>query len=275
MVRISTSTLLKSGTPTMLKAAKFSLLTAPALAALMALGVTPHASAQQSAEQSETAAPKGFSFEAKRGAVLQVIAPDAKEGARDARQAYYEQTLPRAEPLGFRRHGQLNVRQKVISDFDPGAFIFFSWPDQASFSRFEADLAWPAIAASRPEGWDELRIYSLELQEDLALSFDPDKHYTVVVAWLEDDGAADYDRYLDGIEPAMQRAGGRFLYKMRMPSMEAHNSPPASPGQITFVEWDSTDGFAEVQKSAEYQAHQQYFRSGVDRFEFYWLQTRR
>lgn len=210
-----------------------------------------------------------------RGQVLQIIAPQSRSDGEAARAAYYEYTLPRAESLGFRRRGQLNVRQKVVSDFEPDAFIFFSWPDQASLDTFAAQPDWTAVEASRPEGWDELRIYSVVLNEDLSLQFDPDKHYTVVVAWFDEQGEADYDRYLDGIEPAMQRAGGRFIYKMQTPVMEAHNSPPEAPGQITLVEWDSADGFAQVQQSQEYRDHQKYFATGVDRFEFYWLETRR
>ncbi|MEO0499817.1 MAG: hypothetical protein AAF205_04575, partial [Pseudomonadota bacterium] len=57
------------------------------------------------------------------------------------------------------------------------------------------------------------------------------------------------------------------------PIFEAHDSPPTAPGQVTFVEWQDRDGFARMQKSDEYRAHQQYFTTGIERFEFYWLDT--
>lgn len=266
------------------KPLKTSFLIAAAMATLLAPATetlaNDHSSPAPQQPEPKQAAPKeshhhGFKVEMERGQVLQLIAPQSRPDGEAARKAYYDYALPRAGELGFRRHGQLNVRQKVISDFDPGAFIFFSWPDQASLDAFSSQPDWNAVKASRPEGWDELKIYTIELTQDLSLQFDPEKHYTVVVAWLDQDGASDYDRYLDGIEPAMQRAGGRFIYKMRSPMLEAHNSAPEAPGQITLVEWNSSDGFAKVQQSQEYLDHRQYFASGVDRFEFYWLETRR
>lgn len=231
-------------------------------------------SSEATSESVSASAMKGFELSLRRGQVVQLIAPEGREDGAAARQTYYEATLPLAQQYGFERHGQLNVRQKVIGDYDPGAFIFFSWPSQAAFDRFEATPEWPAIADTRPASWDELKIYSLPVQDDLNLTFSADKYYTVLVAWLNDETASDYTRYLDGIEPAVERAGGRFVYKMYSPRLEAHNSEKTAPGQITFVEWKTTDGFSQVQQSDEYAAHQRFFGSGVERFEFYWLQTR-
>lgn len=268
-MHISTNTQWKT---VMLKLTKHAPLLAVTCTSLVALCGTAYTSYAQEAHDTSAPTKQGFTLKADKGQVIQLIAPDAREGAQAARQKYYDATSPLSGPLGFTRIGQLNVSRKIISDYDPGAFIFFSWPDEASYQELQNDPRWPALSATRPDGWDELKIYSLKLEEDLAINFDPAKHYTVVVAWLED--AGDYDRYLDGIEPAMARAGGRFVYKMRGATMEAHNSPPGAPGQITFVEWDNEEGFAKVQQSPEYQAHQQFFRTGVERFEFYWLKTR-
>lgn len=238
-----------------------SLCVAPLAAPLLAQEAAPPADKS----------PVAFTLEA--GEVLQIIAPQARAGARDARQAYYDFVLPLAESLGFERLGGLSVRQKVVSDYDPGAFLFFSWPDPASFATFEAHPQWPAYLAQRPDGWEELKIYTLELDRDLALRFDPDKHYTVVVAWLDEEDGEDYSRYLDGIEAAVNRSGGRFIAKLHDPAYEANAGSPPAPGQITFVEWDRPDGFARVQQSAEYRASQANFASGVERFEFYWLEV--
>lgn len=223
----------------------------------------------QATEAAVPAQPISIALEA--GEVLQIIAPQARENSRAARQAYYDFVLPQAERLGFERLGGLSVRQKVVSDYDPGAFLFFSWPDAASLTMFEAHPEWPAYRDQRPDGWEELKIYTLELEQDLQLTFDPAKHYTVVVAWLDAENGAQYTRYLDGIEAAVTRSGGRFIAKFNNPAYEANAGTPPAPGQITFVEWDSLDGFEKVQKSAEYQANRQNFASGVDRFEFYWL----
>jgi uncharacterized protein (DUF1330 family) len=227
------------------------------------------------AAPNEAEARPGFTLEMKRGEVLQVIASENRPDGGAARRTYGQSAFPIASSFGFQRLGQLNVSQNVISDFAPEAFSFFSWPDQTSVDAFGNHPDWPAIKATRPDAWSELKVYTAELQDDLTLHFDPDKHYSLVVAWLKDDGSEDYARYLSGIEAAVTREGGRFIYKMREPSLESHASPPTAPNQLTFVEWDDTEGFARVQQSPEYQAHSQYFGTSVKRFEFYWMQTPR
>lgn len=213
-----------------------------------------------------------LTIEVKKGEVLQLIAPQARPDGNAARQAYYENVFPIAESLGYKRLGQLNVKQKVISDYDPGAFIFYSWPDEEAEESLYSHPDWPALKASRPDAWTELKIYSDTLDEDLTLSFDPAKHYTVVVAWFDPAHPGDYERYLSGIESAVTREGGRFIYKMRRPAFEAHASSLVAPGQITFVEWETSGGFARVQKSKEYKESAEFFNSGLERFEFYWLE---
>lgn len=213
-----------------------------------------------------------LTIKAKRGEVLQLIAPQARPDGSSARQAYYDKVFPIAESFGYKRLGQLNVKQKVISDYDPGAFIFYAWPDEDAENGLYAHPDWPALKAARPDAWTELKIYSDTLDEDLTLTFDPAKHYTVVVAWFDPAHPGDYERYLKGIEPAVTREGGRFIYKMRHPEFEAHASSLVAPGQITFVEWNTSDGFARVQKSDEYKASAKFFSAGLERFEFYWLE---
>ncbi|MDY7099531.1 MAG: hypothetical protein SXU28_15460, partial [Pseudomonadota bacterium] len=191
---------------------------------------------------------------------------------RNAARKYGQTAFPLAQPHGFKRLGQLNVHRKVVSDFAPQAFSFYSWPSQEASNAFEAEPKWPEVKATRPEAWSELKVYSIELEQDLNLSFSPDKHYTVLVAWLKSDEAmADYTRYLKGIEPAVNRAGGKFIYKMFGPTLETHASDPTAPHQMTFVEWDTDNAFENVQKMDEYKAHQQYFSKSMKRFEFYWL----
>ncbi len=233
----------------------------------------PQSNAQPaSAKSAETAKPvKDVVIELKAGQVLQVIASQVRPDGAAARRAYAQTAFPIASSFGFAPLGTLAVKQQVVSDFEPEAFSFFSWPSEEAVQSFDNHPDWPAIKATRPAAWNELKVYSDTLEEDLSLRFRPDKYYTVVAAWFDPDNPGDYDRYLTGIESAVERAGGRFIYKMREPSFEAHASALTPPGQVTFVEWDRPDGFAEVQKSDEYLANRQYFASGLERFEFYWL----
>ncbi|MBY6129397.1 hypothetical protein KUW15_11775 [Qipengyuania aquimaris] len=229
----------------------------------------------QDAASASPSAPEAVSFSLKRGEVLQIIASDNREDGRQARLDYFTKVLPLAQTEGYRRLAQLNVRESVISETKPDAFSFFAWPSEAAEKRFSQNPDWPEYRQARPEGWDELAIYTATLSEDLSLTFSPNKYYTVVVAWPDPETGADYSRYLEGIEPAVTRAGGRFIAKIYNPRFEAHASPEEAPGQLTFVEWDSLDGFQKVQKMPEYLAHRDYFASGLNRFEFHWMELAR
>ncbi len=255
------------------------------LASALAIGLTmpsaafaedhakPQSKAQTaSAKPADPAKPaKDVVIELKSGQVLQVIASQIRPDGGAARRTYAQTAFPIASSFGFAPLGTLAVKRKVVSDFEPEAFSFFSWPSEEAVQSFDSHPDWPAIKATRPDAWSELKVYTDTLEEDLSLRFRADKYYTVVAAWFNPENPGDYDRYLSGIESAVERAGGRFIYKMREPSFEAHASALTSPGQITFVEWDKPDSFAEAQKSDEYLANRQYFASGLERFEFYWL----
>ena len=258
---------------------KFGLLGALAtLASVTPAGIAAaHDSLEQSAQDqaARTEAKPAFTIDMKRGEVLQVIISEQRPDGGPAARAYGSKAYPLAQQYGYQRIGQLNVAQKVVSSFDPQAVSFFSWPSQQALDTFSAEPAWPAIKETRPQAWSGLDIYSAQLREDLKVSIDPDKHYTVLVAWLKSDEARDdYARYLSGIEPAVERVGGRFIYKMMMPTREAYEEDAAAPHQITFVEWETTDGFEKVQATEEYAAHEQYFGSSMRKFEFYWLKPR-
>ncbi len=67
----------------------------------------------------------------------------------------------------------------------------------------------------------------------------------------------------------MERFGGKFIYKMHNPASETNQPSAKAPSQLTFVEWDSLDGFSKVQASDEYKASVPYFQAGVSKSEFY------
>lgn len=197
--------------------------------------------------------------------------PEEKTDGDAARQSYYREAFPLGQKFGLKREAQLKIDNTVVSDYKPTGLVFFSYPDQESEKQLMNQPGWPAIKAQRPEAWNELRIYSAAMQDDLDLSFDPAKYYSLVVAWTNPDKPEDYQRYLTGIERALHEAGGRFIYKMINPKMEAHATSLNAPSQLTFVEWDAPNGFAKVQKTEDYKASQPYFRSGVTNVEFYYM----
>ncbi len=221
------------------------------------------------AQSSEAKPQSAQQLTLKKGQYLSVVMPDAKEGGDKIRGDYYQRAFPLGSQFGLEREIGLNVDDIIFSDFKPASLIFFSYPDPASERKLSNHADWPEIKAMRPKAWNELKVYSASLDNDLDLKFDPEKSYTLVVAWVNSDNPGDYARYLDGITPAVEAAGGRFIYKMHNPQYEAHGSSLLAPQQLTFVEWDTLDGFAKVRASPEYKEYSRYFASGITKVEFY------
>lgn len=244
---------------------------------LISLGLTSvtSASAQQKTDGEQSIAPQTTQLNLKKGQYLSITLPEAKTSAEatKARQDYYRAAFPLGSKFGLNREAALKIDNVIISDYKPSGLIFFSYPDKQSEARLAAHPKWPAIKASRPSIWKELNIFSAELAEDLNITFDPAKSYTLVIAWKKDEDPDGYDKYLSGIEPAVERFGGKFIYKMRNPASEANTASATAPSQLTFVEWESLDGFAKVQASDEYKASVRHFQTGVKKIEFYRMST--
>lgn len=229
------------------------------------------ANAQQKTDTKQSPMTQAVNLKLNKGQYLSIILPEAKktQEAVEARQDYYKAAFPLGSRYGLKQEAALKMSNIIISDYKPTGVIFFSYPNKQSEAQLAAHPQWPGIKATRPSIWKELNIFSAELAEDLDITFDPSKSYTLVVAWKKEEDPEGYDKYLKGIEPAVQRFGGKFIYKMFNPASETNQPSSQAPSQLTFVEWDTLDGFSKVQASDEYKASVPYFQSGVKKLEFY------
>ena len=138
-------------------------------------------SAPQAAEQ--PAAPVEINL--KRGELLSIISviPKTGDAADAARSEYYATAFPLAQQHGLKREGQLRVIAAPVGKHESEGIIFFSWPSQAAEASLEKEADWPEIKALRPKAWEDLRVFTKELDEDLTLTFKADKTYTIAMAW--------------------------------------------------------------------------------------------
>lgn len=215
--------------------------------------------------------PKEKSINLSKGQLFSLVMPKRRETGEQARQKYYKEVLPLGESFGLKREALLQIDDTLVGDFSPDGLIFYSWPSRAAENKLISHRDWPSMKQSRPQGWNEIKIYTQELERDLHLTFKPGKHYTLAVAWLNPTNPNDYLQYMDNIKESVNKLGGRFIYKMNNPHFEAHASPLIAPGQITFVEWDTQDGLAKFQQSSTFKLHSHLIKSGVSRFELYRL----
>lgn len=216
-----------------------------------------------------TSAPKMVSLDFKKGQVLSFTVIDSKDGAAAtaARDEYYDKAFPLAETFGLSRDMGFKVVAVPVGALKPQAVALFSWPNASAEEGFSAHPDWPAIKSLRPEAWDELRIYNDVLKQDMNLTFDSSKTYTLAAAWINPKYPDDYEKYLSGIQTAVKQSGGRFIYKMHNPSFEAHAAPQGAPDQVLMVEWDTAEGLQKFGKSAGFKANAKYLGSGTRLFE--------
>ncbi len=214
-------------------------------------------------------APKTMRLSYKKGQVVSFVAVVGQEGAQAdaARNTYYKSAFPIANQFGFQRDAQFNVQAVPVGTFKPQVIIIYSWPDAEAEKAFNAHPDWPAVKATRATVWDELRVYNDVLKEDLTLTLDASKTYTLAAAWINLENPDDYAKYLSGIQTAVSQAGGRFIYTMHAPGFETHSAPFTGPDQLLLVEWDTPGGLDKFGKSADFKANAKYLGSGTSRFE--------
>ncbi|MEO1027978.1 MAG: hypothetical protein AAFX02_02860 [Pseudomonadota bacterium] len=246
--------------------------TARSLVGAMVLTFGLNACEVSSAEDAiESSPPAGVTVSYEKGQLLTLSAAINKEGddAAATRTEYFQRAFSKAEPLGMQRGPSFRVVETVRGDFSPRGLGLFSWPSADAESQLTSDPEWAEIKALRPDAWDMLRLYSVELEKDLDITFNPDKFYTVAIAWLNPDEPDAYDLYLDGIESTLTELGARYVYQMRSPRFEQVATPLPTPGQVTFVEWDTEEGLNALQESEGFQVFYPNFRAGVTRFELH------
>lgn len=210
------------------------------------------------------------------GQVLQIILPNARPGrkARDARQVYYDTALALAEEYGDERLGMLDVTDTVVGNANPDGVLFYAFPNEASREGFENHPDMPEIRTMRRSGWSELNVFSTTMAEDVKLSFDPEKNYTLAVAWANPANPTDYDRYLDSVESEFENVGARFVYKFRNIGYESQRgNDKIPPVQLTLVEWDAPNGLQALTGSKAYKDSAAYFQSGVADFQLFKLEV--
>lgn len=244
---------------------------AASLSACAAVNTTP--SQPVTAAAAETTAVQTYAF--KKGQLLSFVSvvPKNTPEAKTASQEYFARAFPLASKHGFKREGQLLVKAVPVGNHKSEGVILYSWPDQASEDRLTAEADWADIKTLRPQAWEELRIYTTTLQDDLTLSFDPAKTYTLAMAWNNPKNPDHYDLYMDGIRDAVTEVGGRFVHKIFDPAFESNTIKDGGPGQVTLVEWDSPKGLQNFGKTEGFKQNAHYLKTGVTRFEILVLGT--
>ena len=234
----------------------------PAASLALSAGLTPYALAQEE---------RAISISYEEGQLITLAAPinRAGEEAASARVEYFQRVRPIADGLGLSQDGALAVTETLVGQFHPGALSFFSWPSAEAEGQLSAHPDWLDIKALRPIAWDALRLYSVELDQDLDLTFEEGKAYSMAVAWINPEHPESYDRYLDTLEPSLHAIGARFIYRMQGPRFESHSDTGPAPARLTLVEWQTGEDLTAFLEGDAFTAVYPDLQQGVTRFELH------
>lgn len=198
--------------------------------------------------------------------VISVVPRDG-EAAASARAQYGRSAFGLARQYGLRPFGSLNVTRVIAGEFEPKAVALYAWPSTEAETAFNKAPQWSPIKATRPDGWDRLRIHDEPAREDVILTFSSNRYYTMASAWIDPQRPDDYDAYLTNIAPTVSAVGGRFIYQMVNPAFSALDPDTRAPHRLTLVEWQDAGGLEAFLKTDGYRENAPLVRSGTTQFE--------
>lgn len=168
-------------------------------------------------------------IELSRGEVLTVAVSRHRDGAEPLMKRYFESVMPIAGPLGFAPKGALDVVEARAGGFHPNNFVgFYGFPSTQAATDFAEDPRWPAVRATRPQIWSELRISHYVVTEPMTWSLRPDRVYEVRYAWGQD-------------APALAPDGGQLLVTLREGAHEMLPKTLGEPSAIQIIEWPNLE----------------------------------
>lgn len=174
-----------------------------------------------------TPATEDARIELEKGQILTVAVSRHREGAEGKMQEYFEAVGPIAQPLGFSRLGALKVVEADAGSFEPNNFVgFYGFPSQDAAASFASDPRWPAIRATRPQIWSELRISHFRVETARELNFAPGRVYEVR-----------YEFAPTSDTPSLKQKGARTILDLAEGSHEMTPSSLAAPIRIRVLEW--------------------------------------
>ncbi len=160
-----------------------------------------------------------------QGEVFTVAVSRHRVGGQALMKAYFKAVLPIAKPLGFAPRGALHITESVAGPFEPNNFVgFYGFPSTKAATAFANDPRWPAVKATRPEIWSELRISHYVVKRPTRFTLRADRAYEVRYEW--------------GASPAIE-PGGTIVADFKRGTHEMLPKSLGEPTRIRIIAWPS------------------------------------
>lgn len=199
-----------------------------------------------------------------KGELLQLVSATYVKGKDKELREYFQKTFPLAAGYGYTPLIQFHVTEVLEGTYQPEGFIgLYKWPSQAAAERFGHDPQWAPIKATRPEVFQELRVSTFALEEELKMTFKDGHVYELQVLWLSNDHRDDYNRYKQAMQVTLDQVGGRVIARLSGGQYESVQPWPHQPDQIVILEWPNANARAAYLNSKAFQQQQHLLYSGV------------
>src|SRR5713101_7593394 len=110
-----------------------------------------------------------------KGELLQLVSATYVKGKDEELGEYFQKAFLLATGYGYTPLIQFHVTDVLNGTYHPEGFIgLYKWPNSAASEQFGHDPRWAPIEATRPEVFQELRINTIVLEEDLKMIFKED-----------------------------------------------------------------------------------------------------
>ena len=208
----------------------------------------------------------------KKGQLLDLVAAHYHnaESQQKSGPAYLSKVFPLAQKHGFTPQITFNTVNFKEAHFSAGGFGLYSWPSVQHLQTFAEEKTWPALKASRPNYWKNLRINHFEVKEDMTLNFKKNKVYRITYIWLfgYQDDDQNLEAYLNPMKKVIERLGGKYIlsFKNGGINFESLNND-RTPNRVAITEWPDEKTHQLYLKSPEFKKNKQHFFSAVAEFE--------
>ena len=211
-------------------------------------------------------------IELKKGMIVSFIASSFHNSeAQQNASTYFDKVFPLAQKYSFRPLIRFNNLQKGNNHFTADALGIYSWDNQKQFDAFHQEESWPALKATRPQYWKNLRSVHITLHTDKTITFVQSKVYRITYIWLYDfeNASENLAKYTTPMRGVIERLGGRFVVgfdKSAIKSISSLNND-RKPDRIGITEWPNAETHQHYINSPEFKEYSKFFFSSVAEFE--------
>ncbi len=208
----------------------------------------------------------------KKGQVISFIAAHFHNAeAQKKAGVYFQKVFPLAQKHSFTSKVVFNALEIKEQHFTAGGFGIYTWDSRDKFDAFNNEKEWPALKATRPQYWKNLRSVHINVKKDRELNFDKNKVYRITFIWLHDfyNSEENLNKYLKAMRPVINRLGGKFVIGFNSEEIFGFSAlnNDRMPDRVAITEWPDEETHQKYISSIEFKDNKKYFFASVAEFE--------